>query len=324
MIKLAEFLPSNPNILWAWARQIGIRYAICKCAPELTGLNGPWEIDALRTTQTRFYKAGFSLYGLEGDQFDMSRIKLGLPGFEEDLERYCQMLRNMGELGIPLLCYNFMAGTGWYRSAGDAPGRGGALVTRFRLSDVPKQLLECGRVTAEQIWQNYTQFIRTVMPVAEAAGVRMGMHPDDPPLCELRGVGRILSKPDNFERAMALAPSSSNGVTYCQANFQLMTDDVAGWASRLAEQGKIFFIHFRNVRGTAEDFEETFHDEAPDNMEGMLRLYGSLDLDVPLRVDHVPSMAGEDNFEPGYGAAGRLFAMGYVKGALQAHGIPYE
>jgi len=324
MLKLAEFLPAQPDRLWDWSRQMGVRHAICKCAPELTGLNPPWDIDALRTIQRRFKEAGFTLHGLEGDQFDMSRIKLGLPGWEEDIVRYQQMLRNMGELGIPLLCYNFMAGVGWHRSASDVPGRGGALVTRFRVTEMPTERLPCGDVTEERVWENFERFLRAVVPAAEQAGVRMGMHPDDPPLSPLRGVGRVLSRPEGFVRALEAAPSPANAVTFCQANFQLMTDDAAGWARRFAAQAKIAYIHYRNVRGQADDFVETFHDENLPGMVGMVRLYGELGLDVAIRVDHVPTMAGEDNAMPGYGHAGRLFAMGYLKGVLQALEIPYE
>lgn len=323
-MKLAEFLPAKPNRLWQLARQMGVRYAICKCAPELTGLKPPWDMDSLRAIQSRFAEAGFTLYGLEGDEFDMSRIKLGVEGRDEDIERYCQMLRNMGELGIPLLCYNFMVGIGWHRTHGDVPTRGGALTSRFDVVDVPASLTDAGEVNEERIWENYTYFIRRVMPVAEKSRVQMGMHPDDPPLPSLRGIARILSRPENFERAMALAPSPSNGVTFCQANFKLMGCDVAAWARRFAAQDKIFFVHFRDVRGTAERFEETFHDDGTTDMPAMLRLYHELGFTGPVRVDHVPTMAGEKNDQPGYESLGRLFAIGYTKGVMQALRIPIE
>lgn len=323
-MKLAEFLPARPNRLWELARQMGVRHAIVKAAPELTGKNPPWDIDSLRAIQSRFAEAGFALYGLEGDQFDMRRIKLGLDGRDEDLERYCQMLRNMGEFGIPLLCYNFMAGIGWHRTHGDVPARGGALTSRFDIADVPVSLTEAGEVSEERIWENYAYFIRRVMPVADEAGVRMGMHPDDPPLAALRGLARILYKPENFERAMALAPSPNNGVTFCQANFKLMGCNVETWARRFAGQGKIFFVHFRDIHGTAERFEETFHDDGPTDMPGMLKLYHELGFDGPVRVDHVPTMAGESNEQPGYEMLGRLFAIGYTKGIMQALKIPIE
>jgi hypothetical protein len=113
---VAEYLPPRSHVLWALARQMGIRHTIVNAKPQRTGLNPPWDIDALRQVQREFTEAGLALHGLEGDQFDMSRIKLGLEGRDEDIERYCRLLRNMGELGIPLLCYNFMAQIGWFRS----------------------------------------------------------------------------------------------------------------------------------------------------------------------------------------------------------------
>src|SRR5947208_1352186 len=120
---VTEFLPAKPSLLWQYALQMGIRDAIVKAAPELTGMPAPWDRDSLASLQREFHSAGITIHGLEGDQFDMSAIKLGLPGRDEALERYCRMLRNMGELGIGLLCYNFMPVTGWFRTRDDLPGR---------------------------------------------------------------------------------------------------------------------------------------------------------------------------------------------------------
>ncbi|WFB37929.1 mannonate dehydratase [Kiritimatiellota bacterium B12222] len=323
-MKLSEFLPSTPDLLWDLSLQLGVRHAICKCAPELTGLPAPWEKSTLRTIRDRFHAAGFKLYGLEGDQFDMTRIKLGLEGRDEDIEKYQQMLRNMGEMEIPLICYNFMAGIGWHRNQTDAPGRGGAKVTRFDLSQSPTGLTEYGEVSEAQMWDNYSYFIRKVMPVSEAAGVKMGMHPDDPPLPSLRGIGRILHAPENFEKALSLVESPSHGVTYCQANFSLMGTDHAEWIPKFSADNKIVFVHFRDVKGTPECFDETFHDEGPTDMVALLKLYHENGFDGPIRVDHVPTMAGESNDQPGYGTAGRLFAMGYLKGILETLGVPIE
>lgn len=323
-MKIAEFLPAQPNRLWDLARQMGVRYAICKCAPELTGLLPPWDLESLRTIQQRFAAAGFVLYGLEGDQFDMQRIKLGLPGRDEDLDRYAQMLRHMGELGIPLLCYNFMAGIGWHRNEVAVPGRGGALVTAFDAAGVPAELTPAGAVSEAAMWDHYAYFLRRVLPVAEAAGVRLAMHPDDPPLPVLRGLSRILYRPENFARALDLVPSPNHGITFCQANFRLMGGDLEPWIRRFGAQGKLFFVHFRDVRGSASRFEETFHDEGPTDMPAMIRLYHEVGFTGPIRVDHVPTLAGESNENPGYAALGRLFAIGYLKGILQTLKIPIE
>lgn len=319
---VSEFLPATPNRLWDFSSQMGVRHAICKCAPELTGLKAPDDFDALRTIHERFSGRGFNLIGLEGDQFDMRRIKFGLPGREADADRYCRMLENMGRLGISVLCYNFMAGIGWYRSSTDFPLRGGALGSRFDARDVPDAPTEHGTVEPERMWDNYGWFIDRVMPVAEAAGVRMGLHPDDPPVTSLRGIARIINTPENIRRALALSDSSSHGITYCQANFALLGD---GDRSLLrAFKDRVVFVHFRDVEGTAASFHETFHDNGPTDMPGLIRLYHELGFRGPIRVDHVPTLKGEPNDVPGYGHLGRLFTVGYLIGVLQALGITYR
>jgi mannonate dehydratase len=319
---VAEYLPPRPHRLWLLARQMGIRNAIVSAKTERTGLNPPWDIEALRRIQGDLADAGLELHGLEGDQFDMNRIKLGLPGRDEDIERFSQMLRNMGSLRIPLLCYNFMAQTGWYRSKSDVPGRGGALVSRFDLSETPAQATDGGEVPADRIWENYRYFIQRVMPIAEKAGIRMALHPDDPPLPALHGVGRIFGTAEAFERAYSLAPSRSNGVTFCRANFKLMGADIPNCIRSFAKQGRLFFLHLRDVRGTAERFVEVFHDEAAADLMATLWECHEAGFDGPLRCDHVPTMAGEANDQPGYGTLGRLFADGYLIGLLDALKIP--
>jgi mannonate dehydratase len=319
---IAEFLPAAPDISWKLAQQIGVTHAIVKAAPELTGLNAPWDMDSLSAIHKRFADAGFQLIGMEGDQFNMQRIKLGREGRDEDLEKYAAMLRNMGELGIPLLCYNFMATVGWFRTQVAVPTRGGAFTNRFDISELdPQPVPETERVTEENLWENYAYFIRHVMPAAEQASVVMGLHPDDPPITPLRGVGRIFISPDAFARAMAISDSPSHGITFCQANFVAMGADLADCIQRFAK--RIRYIHFRDLRGHAESFEETFHDNGPTDMAHVMHLYQQAGLHVPIRVDHVPTMAGESNAQHGYATMGRLFAIGYLKGIMDALRISY-
>jgi mannonate dehydratase len=321
---VAEYLPPRPHVLWQLAVQMGIRHAIINTKPEKTGLKPVWHIDALRQIQSELAGAGLKLHGLEGDQFDMSRIKLGREGRDEDLENFCQMLRNMGELGIPLLCYNFMAQIGWFRSKADVPARGGALVSRFDLAELATSPTEAGEVPAETIWDNFRVFIQRVMPVAQQAGVRLALHPDDPPLPSLRGVARIFGTPEAFERAYALAPSPCNGVTFCRANFKLMGANLTECIRRFGRQERLFFLHLRDVRGTAAKFEEVFHDEAAAELMETLRECQAAGFNGPLRCDHVPTLAGETNDQPGYGTLGRLFADGYIIGLMDAIGIPRQ
>ena len=139
-MKLALFLPARPDARWEFARQMGVRYAIAKLHPDLTGEAPPWDGDVFRRARDRIAEAGFTLLGLESDEFDMSRVKLGLDGRDEDVERYCAMLAHAGELGVRLVCYNFMASVGWFRTRTDAPARGGALTTEFDAADADKEL----------------------------------------------------------------------------------------------------------------------------------------------------------------------------------------
>lgn len=317
------FFSDKPDIKWVLARQMGIKYAIAKLAPELTGKLPPWDFESLRSSKDLFEKHGLELIGLEGDQMDMMRIKLGLPGRDEDIEKYKQMLRNMGELRINLLCYNFMA-TGWFRTKQDMPERGGALVTGFNSKDarlLPDTVY--GKVSAERIWENYAYFIKAVMPVAEKAGVKMALHPDDPPVRSLQGIDRILINADAIRRALSLVGSPSHGLTFCQGTYATMGEDIPALIEEFGGQGKIFFVHIRDVEGSADSFRETFHDNGPTDMPKMMELYEKTGFAGAIRSDHVPTMAGERNSHAGYAMNGNLFGIGYIRGIMDTLGISH-
>lgn len=318
---LVEFVPPTPHPLWTLCRQMGIDDVVVKVNPSLTGLPAPWRLETLKGIVDRLAAAGLRVVALEGDPFDMSPIKeFGATGEDraparpEALDHYCELLESMGALGIRLLCYNFMVGTGWART-GVREGRGGARATYFSLAETPSAPL---KLTAEQVWANYEYFIRRVMPVAERAGVRMGLHPDDPCLPELGGYARIFGSVEAYDRAYALYPSPSNAVTFCQANFKLMGADLEAAARHFGK--RIAFIHVRDVDGTKEDFTELFHDQGTTDQFALMRVYRELGLDVPVRGDHVPEMEGDrrltEDCIPGYFTLGRLFANGYLKALL--------
>ena len=315
-MNLGLMLPARQNIQWTLAAQLGIEKVITKAAPELTGMPDPSDFNALKCVRDRFQEAGFSLYALEGDEFDMSRIKLGLPGRDEDIERYQKMLRNMGRLGLRLLCYNFMAGVGWFRSRHDLLERGGALTSGFDIHDIDNNVPL--QITEEQLWENYAYFVKAVVPVAEESGVLMGLHPDDPPVSPLLGYSRILTSAAAYRRAMALSDSPSHGITFCQATFRAMGEDVL---ALLKEFGpRIHFLHIRDITGTRECFRETFHDNGPTDMPKLLATALEHCPNCLVRPDHTPTMAGEGNENFGYTMQGNLFAIGYVRGILETLG----
>jgi mannonate dehydratase len=144
------------------------------------------------------------------------------------------------------------------------------------------------------------------------------MHPDDPPIDEVRGVPRILGTPAAFDRLLLTMPSEYSGITFCQGNFTLMTDDLPALIRRYGGQGRIFFVHFRDVAGDGRRFIEVFHDEGPTDMLECMRAYYETGFDGPMRPDHVPALEGEDNESFGYDMLGRLFAVGYITGLREA------
>ncbi|MEM1135364.1 MAG: mannonate dehydratase [Bacteroidota bacterium] len=313
---------------WTLAKQIGVNHAITKAIPSLSGKAAPYNFEALQSIQEEFESAGFQLYGLEGDQFDMSSIKLGLPNRDECIEHYCQMLENMGKLGIHLLCYNFMASIGWFRTRTDIQERGGALVSEFDARTAEKQQVEANlRISEEQLWDNLFYFLDAVLPVAQKNGVEMSLHPDDPPLSSLMGVGRILTNAESFEKIWERYPISSNCITFCQATFKMMDEDLFQLSEKWLKEKRINYLHLRDVAGDKYKFNETFHDNGPTPMAALLKHYADHGFDGPLRPDHAPLMYGEtqENFSggisAGYEITGKIFAIGYIKGICEMAGI---
>ncbi len=264
------------------ARQAGVRHAILGAHPALAELPREEYTEALAKLKAEFHAEGLDILGVESHPVPAGKIKLGLPGRDQEIENYIAAIRALGEVGINMICYNFMAGLGWYRTRGDVAERGRALVSEFDLGAAERQgLTEWGEISEERIWSNLEYFLKAVIPVAEHAGVNMALHADDPPVSPLRGIGRVLTRGENFRRALKIVPSPASGITFCQATFKLMGEDIEALAREWLAQKKILFIHFRDVQGARERFRETFHDNGPTgygaNAEGLSRgrLYGT-------------------------------------------------
>ena len=277
-----------------------------------------WTYDELRGLQNYLEGDGLSFTVLEGSVPLTDRVRLGLEGRDEDIAAFKQFLRDCGDLGIPVVCYDWMGGVRWARTSAHTESRGGSLVTSYdnaKMRGGPT--LDASARSREDVWEALEYFLHEVVPVAEEAGVKLGLHPDDPPRESVRGVPRIANSVENYDRILDLYDSEYNGVTFCQGNFAAMGADVPAAIRHFGE--RITFVHFRDVEGDADAFVETWHDDGPTDMHAAMAAYvDAVDDDVPMRPDHVPTMAGEDNSNPGYHTKGRLFAIGYVRGLLDS------
>lgn len=308
---LTDYFRSERDITWDYALQCGVNHGVIRL-PEAPAFD-VCDLTHWRTVHKRFTDFGIKPVIIEPMPNALhDHIKVGDAQRDQAIEKVIRMLPIMEALDIRTICFNFMAHVGWCRTHFAIPERGGALVTGFRLQDYHGDAPE---ITEQQLWENYTYFIKAVLPHAERHGIRLALHPDDPPVPRLGSVSRIMISHENIKRALDIGNSDNLGVTMCQATYQMMGEDLYQVIPELHE--KIFFVHFRNATGSRDDFHETFHDNGEINMAKIIALYKSCGIDVPIRVDHVPAMAGESE-STGYTALGRLFAIGYLKGLLEA------
>lgn len=316
MLKIAEFVPPEPSQVWKLARQAGVDLAVGGLPFDtLRAGEAPCDHAPLARMKETYEEGGFELAVIEARP-PLNKAKRGLDGRDAEIDAVCDLLGNMGRLGVPVWCYEWMADFNWLRTTMDKPSRGGSVVTGFDAADLAPGEVEAGPVTEEELWTNLGYFLDRVLPVAERAGVRLAMHPDDPPLSPIRGVGRIMRSVENFERLVEMRPSPMNGIALCQGNFTLMTSDLPSVIRRLGD--RIFFVHFRDVRGTPERFEETWHDAGQTDMLACMRAYRDIGFDGVLRPDHVPTVEGDSNENAGYSSFGRLYAIGYIRGLHEA------
>ncbi len=309
---LTDYLRATPDLTWDIARQCGVTQGTIRLPEDdrfdVTSLSD------LRTVIDRFQSAGIKPIIVEPLPNELhDHIKIGDEKRDWAIERFIALMKNMHEVGLETVCFNFMAHYGWTRTKTDIPERGDALVTGFKLADFKADDFA---LTEEALWDNYFYFINAVLPYAEKYQVKLALHPDDPPLPKLGNTARIFTSLNAIEKGIRTIPSEYLGVTFCQACYWLMGESIPEAVERLKD--RIFFIHFRNVRGEKTDFSETFHDNGMLPMAEIMKLYKDHGINVPVRVDHVPTMQGEKGLNAGYDALGRLYAIGYLKGILEA------
>lgn len=304
----------------ALSRQMGVTGAVAPPSPRYADMrekNG-WDIEVIAAVKERFKKEGLDWRVVEGPP-TLEKTKLGLDGRDEEIDNFITFVKNIGKLGIDVVCYNWMPVISWHRTATERLGRGGALMTAFDYEDIKDQpMTEYGEVSAETMWRNLEYFLKALVPECEKANVKLALHPDDPPIDNIRGISRIMTSANAFKRLIELVPSPVNGITLCQGTFATMGEDIPSVIRYFGERDKIFFVHFRDIRGDKYNFEEVFQDDGITDMYKAMKLYHQLGFRGPMRPDHVATVAGDSNDHPGYSILGNLFAIGYMRGLLEA------
>ena len=312
---LTDYFLSTPDLTWELAVQSDVTHVVIRL-PD--GDFDVTRLSQLKAVADRFVSHGITPKIIEPLPNSLhDHIKAGDNLRDEAIEKFICLMSNLKEVGIDTVCFNFMVHYGWTRTSDSLLERGGAKVTGFSLKDFKPDGF---KISKEQVFENYIYFIKAVIPYAEKYGIKLALHPDDPPLDTLGNVPRIFTSLDNIKKGINCVNSENLGVTFCQACYKLMGEDLESAISEL--KNKIFFVHFRNVRGNKFNFRETFHDNGEIDMAAALRLYKKYCPDnaknIPIRVDHVPTLAGEESRVSGYDALGRLFAIGYLKGIDEA------
>ncbi len=285
-----RFPPEPEDEVFDFYRATGIEYG------SVLGRLGEVNYDSMARLKDRMEERGirlfnFNVVGLHCDPV----IVLGLPGVEEKLRLYQQFLRDAGRAGIPYTTYGHMANLRLrYGVTARVPTRG-QRARQFDAKAAQAYPVSHDREYSEkEIWQSFARFAKTVVPVAEEAGVRIGLHPDDPPLPSLGGVARVFRNYEGYARALEITDSPNFGFCFCMGTWaeggESTGKSTIAMIREFAPLGKIFKVHFRNVDQSMPRFTETFVDDGYIDMIEALRELRKANFNGVIVPDHVPRM----------------------------------
>lgn len=345
---LYRSLLTNDNL--AFARQAGVTHLVVHLVDYFAGASPvldsgpptrgwgitrnqerPWTLEELRAIKRQIEAAGLTWEAIEN--FDPSHwydVLLDGPRKHEQMEGLKRTIQAVGAAGIPIMGYNFsIAGVwGWVKGP---YGRGGARALVYDETQIdpqtpiPRGMVwnmvydpdapagSVGPISETELWERYAWFLGEILPVAEEHGVRLALHPDDPPTTTLREAARLVNHPDKYQRMLDLVPSPASALECCIGSLAEMPEgDPYEAVARYARAGRIGYVHFRNVRGKVPRYEEVFVDEGDIDMPRIVRILHEAGYDGVLIPDHTPEMTCGAPWH-----AGMAFALGYMRACLQ-------
>lgn len=308
-----------------FVKAIGVEGVQIRVPPRLA--DGETHADDFIRMKKHVEDHGLELVSLHCGNLPKDKITTGKEGWEQQAANWINIVRGIGAAGVPLTATTFQP-IGHFRSAA-TEGRGGVKLSTFRLHELEEDPGKYADrwTTEEQLWQNIDRFYTRLIPVAEEAGVRVCLHPDDPPVPDqLGGAARISSSIENYHKIFDLVESPSNAMLFCQGCVHEMGEWAAPPGSEkkpgetyvqqairsVGGRGKIGYVHFRNIVGSPYDFQEVFIDEGDQDMLAAMQTYREVGFRGPFMMDHTPRFP-----EPFDSWHGHAYANGYIKALLQ-------
>jgi mannonate dehydratase len=323
-LALGAVRSTSPEML-RYARQIGYSEIVVNTPQDLPG-DGSWQVSDLRSMITRIHDHDLSVAAIENTPLSFYQdIILGGDQWKMQTDRYKDTIRAVGDAGIPIMGFHWMANEVW-RTSLDLTGRGGARLTAFDYGSLKNpETPTHGRVyERSEVRSNFDRFMGDILPVAEAAGVEMALHPDDPPVESLGGIPRLFWNADELDNVVRQYESSSAfGLQFCLGTVSEMGPGAAEVLEGFVRRGAVRYVHFRDVLGYVPKFHEAFLGEGNLDPVAILQMLIDLDFSGFLIDDHVPLLDGDpevdaDWVKSDYAYRGRAYANGFLQGMVAA------
>lgn len=313
-LKLSHRMPirtmTDDDLLFL--QQLGIRHARIEFGESTT-------YDFMKATQERLRRFNMVIHSAVNYTYRRTRLQLGQPGRDQDIDEFNRFLTDCGRLQIPVANIDWHPANTYTTS--EVLTARGYKARQFKLDDfrskIEKQAFD-RLYTADDIWSTYTYFIKAVLPVAEKANVQLALHPDDPPVAMMNGVAKLFIHYDGYRRAEQIAGNSRHwGLTFCIGTWSeggdQMGKDVFGMIKDFGGRGKILDVHFRNVSRPMPEFIETFPDDGYMDMAAVMKALRQVKFNGTAQPDHIPGFAGDDKFR----RAGIAYAIANMRSMLR-------
>jgi mannonate dehydratase len=312
----------------AFAAQFGVKDLIVQSYVDgVVPGETKWEYEDIVELKNKVESFGLRINALENVPIRFyDHIMLNGPKRDEQIENMIYTIKNIAKAGIRIFGYHWMPSRVW-RTGRSSKIRGGALVTSFDYSIVESGVKSGDEVDGkppmshdriyedDEMWESLEYWIKIITPIAEEEGIRLGIHPCDPPVPKLGGTAQLFRSFDAYKRLIEIYPSDSNAIEFCQGTFsEMQGEDIYEMIRYFGERKKILYVHFRNVSSQVPKFNEEFINTGYVDMYKAMEIYHQVGFDGVFVDDHVPLVVDDSS----WGHRGRAFANGYIQATIEA------